>query len=74
MNYNLSEDDLTYKRPGTGVSPLFWDKVIGMKTIKSLKSDHVLQWDDLEKKIKKSLVSFKLGLGQVGFLEKCSIN
>ena len=50
MNYNLSEDDLTYKRPGTGVSPLFWDKVIGMKTIKSLKSDHVLQWDDLEKK------------------------
>ena len=49
-NYNLSEDDLTYKRPGTGVSPLFWDKVIGIKTIKSLKSDHVLQWDDLEKK------------------------
>lgn len=43
----LTEKDLTYKRPGTGVSPLHWDDVIGRTISRSLASDHVLQWDDL---------------------------
>lgn len=46
--YVLTENDITYKRPGTGISPLFWDDVIGRKTSKPLEGDHVLQWPDLE--------------------------
>ena len=43
----LSEADLTYKRPGTGVSPLHWDEVIGRPVAHALEADHVLQWQDL---------------------------
>lgn len=43
----LSAGDLTYKRPGTGVSPIHWDEVIGREVLRDLESDHVLQWDDL---------------------------
>ena len=43
----LVEADLTYKRPGTGVSPLYWDEVIGRKAARDLDVDHVLQWADL---------------------------
>jgi N-acetylneuraminate synthase len=45
--HKLTADDLTYKRPGTGVSPLHWDEVLGRRTLKSLEADHVLQWEDL---------------------------
>ena len=45
----LTEKDLTYKRPGSGISPLLWDEVIGTKTLKSLKADSVLQWNDIAK-------------------------
>ena len=44
----LVEADLTYKRPGTGVGPQDWDKVIGMSVTKDLPDDHVLTWDDLK--------------------------
>jgi len=43
----ISESDVTYKRPGTGVSPMFWDDVIGLTTRRALEADHVLQWDDV---------------------------
>jgi len=45
----LTEDDLTYKRPGTGISPLHWDEVIGLKVKSNFNSDHILQWKDFEK-------------------------
>jgi N-acetylneuraminate synthase len=45
--HQLTESDLTYKRPGTGVSPLHWDEVIGRCTSHALTEDHILQWDDL---------------------------
>ncbi len=44
----IAEADITYKRPGTGVSPMFWDDVIGKKTLRPLAEDDVLQWSDLE--------------------------
>jgi sialic acid synthase SpsE len=44
----LQESDLTYKRPGTGISPLHWDEVIGSKLVCSLEEDHILSWVDLE--------------------------
>lgn len=45
--HRVAEDDITYKRPGTGVSPLLWDEVIGRQTAHALLADHVLQWSDL---------------------------
>jgi N-acetylneuraminate synthase len=44
----LSENVLTYKRPGTGVSPVHWDAVIGRRAARDLEKDHVLQWADLD--------------------------
>lgn len=43
----ITETDLTYKRPGAGISPLHWDEVVGMKTQFNLPEDHILQWSDL---------------------------
>lgn len=40
----ITEADLTYKRPGSGVSPLHWDEVIGMRAARNLAEDEVLQW------------------------------
>jgi len=45
----LTVDDMTYKRPGTGISPLHWDEVLGKKTAQALEADHILQWQDLVK-------------------------
>jgi sialic acid synthase SpsE len=46
--HKLTEGDITYKRPGTGISPTHWDEVIGMKLLTALKSDHVIQWSDIK--------------------------
>lgn len=43
----ITESDITYKRPAHGVSPEFWDQVIGRRTARDLDEDHVLQWQDL---------------------------
>jgi N-acetylneuraminate synthase len=43
----LAPADLTYKRPGTGVSPLHWDEVLGRRLGVALKEDDVLRWEDL---------------------------
>jgi N-acetylneuraminate synthase len=43
----ITADDLTYKRPGGGISPLHWDDVVGRTTAHALEEDHVLRWDDL---------------------------
>lgn len=45
--HQITSDDLTYKRPGTGISPLYWDEVLGRRTSSALQADHVLQWQDL---------------------------
>ena len=45
--HTIVEADITYKRPGTGVSPLHWDEVIGMRTKRLMQEDDVLTWDDL---------------------------
>ena len=39
----ITEDDLTYKRPGTGISPLYWDKLLEMHVLRDLEEDHILQ-------------------------------
>ena len=45
----LSDDNLTYKRPGTGISPLYWDDIIGSISTKDLKEDDLLLWNDFKK-------------------------
>lgn len=47
IGHRLETADLTYKRPGTGVSPLHWDEVLGRTVARALKADDVLQWEDL---------------------------
>ena len=44
----ITEEMITYKRPGTGISAADWDAVIGMRVCRDLEDDHVLQWEDLE--------------------------
>jgi len=44
----LSTDDLTSKRPGTGISPNLMDQVVGRTIIKDLESDTVLKWENLK--------------------------
>ena len=39
---------LTTKRPASGISPLYWDEVIGRRAARPLDADHVLQWEDLD--------------------------
>ncbi len=43
----LSENDLIMKRPGNGISPMDYEKVIGKKLKKELSIDHQLNWDEL---------------------------
>ncbi len=38
---------ITTKRPGTGISPKYWDDVIGKIAARDLLDDHILQWRDL---------------------------
>ena len=41
----IQEEDLTWKRPGTGISPRDIDLVIGKKTKRSIKEDEILLWE-----------------------------
>ena len=45
----ITEQDLVAKRPGTGISPMNWDEVLGKKVVRDLPEDHILTWDDLAK-------------------------
>ncbi len=47
--HTLKESDLICKRPGSGISPSEWDDILGKKLLKSLKSDHILKWSEIEK-------------------------
>jgi len=39
---------LAFKRPGSGLEPRHWEKVIGMKARRNIGKDTILQWEDLE--------------------------
>lgn len=43
----LTAENMTYKRPGTGISPSNWDEVEGRKVKKDLPDDHIIMWEDL---------------------------
>ncbi len=39
----FSSENLTVKRPGTGISPMLWDEIIGKKAIKNYKKDELIE-------------------------------
>lgn len=44
----ISEKDIVYKRPGTGISPDEIKYLIGRKLKKDVKADYLLTWEDFE--------------------------
>jgi sialic acid synthase SpsE len=44
----LTDADVLCKRPAFGISPIYFDQVVGRRTLRDLSEDHVLQWNDLE--------------------------
>ncbi len=40
----FTEENLTVKRPGTGISPMRWDEVIGRKAEKDYQEDEEISW------------------------------
>lgn len=38
----LTEQNLTVKRPGTGISPMHWEEVVGTKAIKDFKEEELI--------------------------------
>jgi N,N'-diacetyllegionaminate synthase len=44
----LTEEDLTCKRPGTGIPPRDWDKVLGRQVRQPLAKDTILRWSMLD--------------------------
>lgn len=45
---SLTEDAITFKRPGTGISPADMDKLIGLKLSRDIAVDELLQWSDFK--------------------------
>lgn len=39
----FSEDNITVKRPGCGISPMKWDSVIGLKAIRDFEEDELIE-------------------------------
>jgi sialic acid synthase SpsE len=44
----ISAEDLTCKRPATGLSPIWFDEVVGRKAAKNLEADSVLTLSSIE--------------------------
>jgi sialic acid synthase SpsE len=44
----VTADMITTKRPASGVSPLYWDQVIGKKIARRVEEDQPLVWQDLQ--------------------------
>ena len=45
----LTEQNLTVKRPGNGVSPMCWEKVIGTKAKRDFSEDEIIEVEDKDK-------------------------
>lgn len=39
----LTAENLTAKRPGTGISPMLWDEIIGTKAVRSFERDELIE-------------------------------
>ena len=41
----ITAKDIMPKRPGTGISPVYTDIVVGRKVLRDLAEDTILTWD-----------------------------
>ena len=41
----ITEESLVIKRPGLGISPLFFENIIGMKLTSDIKKDEPINWN-----------------------------
>ena len=41
----IEEEDLTFKRPASGISPKFIDDIIGKEALRDIEEDEVLKWN-----------------------------
>ncbi len=39
----LTEENITVKRPGSGISPMQWDEILGTKAIKDFRKDEMIE-------------------------------
>jgi sialic acid synthase SpsE len=39
---------LACKRPGTGISPKFFEQILGRRTKVAIRADEVLHWEELD--------------------------
>jgi sialic acid synthase SpsE len=46
----ITSEMLTVKRPASGISPLYWDQVIGAKVVRHINDDETLSWQDIQAK------------------------
>jgi N-acetylneuraminate synthase len=44
----LGDQDITFKRPGLGITPDDYKKVLGRELIHDVQEDYILQWGDLK--------------------------
>ena len=42
-NETFTKDNITTKRPGTGISPVEWDRIVGKKAIRSFELDELIE-------------------------------
>jgi len=40
----FTSDNITVKRPGTGISPMYWDVLIGRPATRSYVPDEAIDW------------------------------
>jgi sialic acid synthase SpsE len=48
-NATIEKNDLIFKRPGLGIEPYKWKKLIGKKVNKKIKKDFWIKWEDIKK-------------------------
>ena len=48
-NEIIKKNDLIFKRPGLGIQPYKWKKLIGRKVNKKIKKDFWIKWEDIKK-------------------------
>jgi N,N'-diacetyllegionaminate synthase len=40
----IGEDDLTTKRPGTGITPMNWDRIVGLRATRDYEEGEEIEW------------------------------
>jgi N-acetylneuraminate synthase len=44
----INETNIVAKRPGDGISPVLWDKLIGKTVLREIQADEKIQWERLD--------------------------